>query len=144
DPAGSAPKRKAARPPSRASGRVTPACTLHQVELKSARPPAQSMPELFDRMMEGMARNPTGAFADVLREQEGAALRDVTLSPTEERAIGRRMRETYLRRAAAQGYRVSDDPARLAYLRDLVEHFRRRLVHRQRYPRIDVTLVKAP
>lgn len=114
---------------------------------EAARPAARTTPELFARMGEAVARDPARAFPSFLEELErleGPALRGVRLTAAEEREVGRRAREDYLRRAAARGYPVVDDPARLRYLQELVDGLARRMKHRARYPRIDVTLIDAP
>ncbi len=102
------------------------------------------MPRVFDEMMDSLARNPAGGFQDFLARQEGHATRGVTLSAAEERRIGRKQREQYLRAAKEKGYDVVDDPEKLRYLRSLVETFARRMGHRDRYRDIDVTLISAP
>jgi predicted Zn-dependent protease len=68
----------------------------------------------------------------------------VTVGRDEERSAGRKARAEYLERARAQGYRAVESPERLAYLRALVDRFAGRMAHRDRYPRIDVTLIDAP
>ena len=50
----------------------------------------------------------------------------------------------YLDRAASKGYRVVNDPKKLAYLKALVARFSERMAHRDRYPTIEVTLIDAP
>jgi predicted Zn-dependent protease len=54
------------------------------------------------------------------------------------------MRDEYLRQARARGYRAVDDPRRLNYLRDLVDALAARMLHKQRYPHIEITLIDAP
>jgi predicted Zn-dependent protease len=105
------------------------------------------MPEMFARMGESFARDPAGGFQNFLgqlEQLEEPALKGVTLSATEERAIGRRAFDTYLRQAAARGYRRVEDARKLAYLRELVDGFARRMSHRDRYRAIEVALIDAP
>ena len=103
-----------------------------------------SMPEMFDRMMGEMARNPAGAFPAILREQEAEAVRATTLSKAEEARIGRAWRVAYLRDAKAKGYELRDDPRDQAYLEALVEKFAKRMKNRDRYPEIEVAILDAP
>jgi predicted Zn-dependent protease len=125
-----------------------PPCPLElAARRRPAARPARTMPELFTRMGEQFARDPAAGFQhfiDQLEQLEGPALQGVTLSAAEERTLGRRAFDEYLRRAAKQGYPRIDDPKRLAYLNELVEGFARRMAHRDRYPRIDVALIDAP
>ena len=105
------------------------------------------MGDLMNRMMERFATDPAGGFAtfvDDLAQMEGPALQGVEVSLAEERRQGAKARLEYLEKARAQGYRVVDDPARLAYLRALVDRLAKRMVHRDRYAAIDVTLIDAP
>ena len=84
------------------------------------------MPELFDRMMDGMPRDPARGFSgflDELANLEGPALEGVTLTIAEERQAGLKARAEYLERAAARGIRSSDDPKKLDYLKALVARF---------------------
>jgi len=114
---------------------------------RPARPPARSMPEMFDRLMDGMTRDPSRGFAgflDELSALEGPALEGVTLTVAEERRAGHKARSDYLDRAAARGYRTVDDRRRLDYLRALVARFSDRMARRDRYPAIEVTLIDAP
>jgi predicted Zn-dependent protease len=113
----------------------------------AASPPARTMPELFDRMMQGMARDPARGFSGFLGELaslEGPALEGVTLTIAEERQAGLKARAEYLDRAAARGYRVLNDPKRLDYLKALVARFSDRMARRDRYPAVEVTLIDAP
>ncbi len=106
--------------------------------------PARSMPELFSRMGDSMMRDPArgpSAFFDELAKLEGPATQGVRLDPAEERAIGRRLREQFLDRAARAGFTEADDPAGLAYLNALVAANVARMKHADRYPAIDVTLI---
>ena len=111
------------------------------------RPAARSMPELFDRMMDGFMRDPSRgfpAFLDELANLEGPALEGVTLSMLEERQAGLKARAEYLEKAASRGYRVIGEGKKLDYLKALVERFHRRMARRDRYPDIEVTLIDAP
>lgn len=120
-----------------------PPC-VHLARAAAPRPaPPQTMEESFQRMMDSMTRNPAGGFADVLREQEATALSEISLTPAEERRIGRDARREFLRRASAKGMPVVDDPARIRYLRELVARLAVRMKNRAHYPEIDVTLVRA-
>lgn len=113
----------------------------------SARPPARSMPELFDRMMDGFARDPArgfNGFVEELSNLEGPALEGVTLSTAEERQVGQKARTEYLDRAVARGFRLVNDPKKLDYLKALIARFSERMTHRDRYPAIEVTLIDAP
>ena len=49
---------------------ASPACPAHRVESGPHRP-AASMPEMFDQMMDSMARDPAGGFVDVMRARKG-------------------------------------------------------------------------
>src|SRR6185312_4808184 len=74
----------------------------------AARPPARNMPELFDRMMDGFARDPARGFNGFLEELanlEGPALEGVTLTIAEERQAGLKARTEYLDKVAARGFR---------------------------------------
>jgi predicted Zn-dependent protease len=102
------------------------------------------MDQVFDDMMRSMQANPAGGFQDFLATQERRALAEIQPTPEEERRIGRRMRDEYLRRADAEGYKVVTDGARLRYLRDLVEANAPRMAHRRRYPDLDLALIDAP
>ncbi|MBI1831272.1 MAG: M48 family metalloprotease [Planctomycetes bacterium] len=102
------------------------------------------MPVIFDRMMENMMRNPAGGFQDFLKEQETSALRSVSLSAAEERTLGRKARDEFLRQAAARGSRAIEDQKRIDYLRALIDALSKRMRNRARYPRIDVSLIEAP
>jgi predicted Zn-dependent protease len=104
------------------------------------------MPEFFARMGESFAANPAAGFPNAMQELarlEGPALDGVRLSPAEERALGRRARDAFLDRMARAGYPVDRDPARRAYLEAIVRRLAARMSHRDRYPAIDVTLVRA-
>jgi beta-barrel assembly-enhancing protease len=141
----SAKSRRPAKP--RPRGDEPPACP-HQVKAdRAVAPPPRSMPEFFSRMGEGFARDPARGFQgamDQLSRMEGPALQGVTLSIEEERQAGRKAREEYLSRAASRGYRVVNDPAKLKYLQGLVDSLAKRMANRERYPRIEVTLISAP
>lgn len=105
------------------------------------------MPQLFARMGETFARDPMGgfpAFLEELASLEGPALEGVTLTADEERRIGRQARDEYLRRAQAHGYAVDRNPDRLRYLRELADGLARHMTHRDRYPKLDITLIDAP
>ena len=98
-------------------------------------------------MGETFARNPaTGfqSFVQELADLEGPALQGITLTPAEERRAGERAKAEYLARANQRGYKVVNDPARLKYLRDLVDTIAVRMPNRNRYPTLEVTLVDAP
>lgn len=104
------------------------------------------MPELFQRMGERFATNPARGFegfVDELSALEGPALRGVSVPFEEERAAGRKARTEYLEKAKGQGYRIVESEERLAYLRALVDRFSARMEHRDRYSKIDVTLLGA-
>jgi beta-barrel assembly-enhancing protease len=136
---------KAARKVPRRDPEAPPPC-LGSTRV-AASPPARTMPELFDRMMQGMARDPARGFAGFLGELanlEGPALEGVTLTIAEERQAGLKTRADYLDRAAAQGFRVVNDQKRLDYLRALVARFSGRMSRRDRYPVVEVTLIDAP
>lgn len=105
------------------------------------------MADMFTRMGEAFARDPATGFQNFVQglgDLEGPALDGVTLTPQEERQAGKRAREEYLKRAAQQGYPVADDPEKLARVRKLVDRFAIRMKHRDRYPKIEVTLIDAP
>ncbi|MBX6313469.1 MAG: M48 family metallopeptidase [Isosphaeraceae bacterium] len=127
-----------------------PPCTHHHriVQVRRVqRPPARTMPELFARMGESFMRDPARGFQNFIEELsqlEGPALQGVTISAAEERQAGRKARDEFLRRAAARGYRLDNDRDKLAYLRELVDGFARRMRHRARYPNIEVSLIDAP
>lgn len=121
-----------------------PACPNHQTARRPRRPPAQSMPEMFDRMMESFERNPAGGFQDFAAEMGDSAVADVPLGIAEERRLGKGARAEYLQAAAARGFRKVEDPARVRYLHDLVDTLAPRMRHRARYPEIAVTLIDAP
>ncbi len=113
----------------------------------AARPPARTMPDLFDRMMENFSKDPARGFSgflDELANMEGPALEGVTLTIAEERQAGLKARAEYLEKAAARGYKVVNDPKKLDYLKALVARFSDRMGHRDRYPNIEVTLIDAP
>ncbi len=113
----------------------------------AARPPARSMPDLLDRMMESMTKDPARGFSgflDELANMEGPALEGVTLSIAEERQAGQKARTEYLDQAAGRGYKVVNDAKKLDYLKALVARFSDRMTHRDRYPDIEVTLIDAP
>lgn len=99
------------------------------------------MSQIFQDMQDSLARDPAGGFQDFLATQERRALREISISPAEERRLGRVWRERYLREAAARGFQVDADPEKLRYLRDLVEAFSPHLRHRDRYREIEVTLL---
>jgi predicted Zn-dependent protease len=104
------------------------------------------MPDLFTRLGESFMRDPATGFQSFVRELsqlEGPALDGVTLSIAEEKQAGRRARDEFLRRAALRGITKWDDPARLKYLQELVDGFASRMKHRDRYPRIDVSLLRS-
>jgi beta-barrel assembly-enhancing protease len=112
-----------------------------------AAPPARSMPDLFDRMMNRFAQDPArgfNGFLDELANLEGPALEGVTLTIAEERQAGLKARTEYLDRALGRGYRVVDDRKKVDYLKALVARFSERMAHRDRYPAIEVTLIDAP
>ena len=146
---------KTSRPPARATkaarkaeGRdrdVPPPCL--GFSRSKAQPPARSMPELFDRMMEGFLKDPARGFAgflDELANLEGPALEGVTLSVAEERQAGLKARTEYLEKAATRGFRVVNGGKKVDYLKALVARFSDRMARRDRYPAIEVTLVDAP
>ena len=91
-----------------------------------------------------MEANPATGFRDFLGGEEAEALKSVRVSVEEERRAGRRFRDSFLANAKRRGYVVSNDERKLAYLRALVDRFARHMRHRERYPRIDVTLIEAP
>lgn len=143
------------KPPAKSAKRqaIEPRCPYH-VTKTAPRPktgpvgPAPtSMPEFFMRMGQNFATNPAGGFQSMINElssMEGPALEGVRVSPAEEREAGRRAREEYLRQAAARGYPESRDDQGLARLEDLVERYAALMKHRDRYPKIEVTLIDAP
>ncbi|MFO0959342.1 MAG: M48 family metalloprotease [Isosphaeraceae bacterium] len=105
------------------------------------------MPEMFARMGEAFARDPATGFQTFIQglgDMEGPALESVTLTPAEERQAGRKARDEYMRRAAQQGYGESRDREKLAKVRRLVDQFAARMKHRDRYPKIEVSLIDAP
>lgn len=108
-----------------------------------APPGMDGMAELFDDMMSSMAANPASGFQDFASKQEQKALREIRVSPAEERAIGKSLRDQYLREAAANGMPQVHDQARLNYLQDLVDGFSQFMTHRNRYPKIKVGLIDA-
>jgi hypothetical protein len=143
-PRGGRPDAKPARKAPRRDPESPPPCV---VSGRAARPPARSMPELFDRMMDGMTRDPARGFAgflDELANLEGPALEGVALTIAEERQVGLKARSDYLERAAARGYHGVEDRRRLDYLRALVARFSERMARRDRYPAIEVALIDAP
>lgn len=98
-------------------------------------------------MGESFTRNPATGFTDFLDElarMEEPALQGVSVSVNEERRAGREARENYLAKAKQQGFKVVEEGIRLEYLRALVERLASRMKHRDRYPKIDVTLLSAP
>ncbi len=108
---------------------------------------SMSMPEFFMRMGQGFATNPAGAFPSMLKELgelEGPALEGTKLSLVEEREAGRKARDEYLRQAQANGHATLRDAAKLAKLRALVDEFAPMMKHRDRYPKIEITLIDAP
>ena len=107
-------------------------------------PGMEGMSELFGDMMSSMQNNPAGGFQDFLSKQEQKALQEMRISPAEERAIGKSLRDQYLRDALAHGFHQINDPDKLGYLQDLVDGFRQFMTHRDRYPRIEVGLIDAP
>lgn len=105
------------------------------------------MPEMFQRMGESFARNPATGFNDFLGElarMEEPALRGVSVSTAEERRAGLRARDEYLAKAKQRGFQVVDEGIRLEYLRALVERLAARMKHRDRYPKIELSLINAP
>ncbi len=113
----------------------------------TAQPPATNMPQLFDRMMNHFAQDPAGGFNNFVGELaslEGPALEGVTLTREEERQAGLKARAEYLDRAAKRGFAVIESPRKLAYFRALVDRFKTRMAHRDRYPTIEVTVLDAP
>jgi hypothetical protein len=148
-----APKEKASpktkpsrRRPVRQGADGVPVCSCTR-EAKPSRPPARSMPDMFQRMSESFMRNPaTGfsSFVNDLSEMEGPAVQGITVSAAEEREAGRRARVEYLAKAKAQGYRVVNDRVRLDYLKSLVDRLAKRMRHHDRYPEIEVNLIDAP
>jgi beta-barrel assembly-enhancing protease len=111
-----------------------------RTQATTARPP-QTMEDSFSRMMEQMANNPDGGFSEVMKDQERTALSEIVLSPAEERRIGRKAHDEFLRRAKLQGSPVVTDPAQLKYLRDLVANLAMHMKNRARYPSLDVTIL---
>ena len=144
---------KAARP--RAATKKVPAAAkdepppcAHMVPPK-ARPAARkaqprSMPEMFDRMMGDMSRDPANGFAGTMREQQTAAIRATTITAAEERRLGRAQRDAYLRAARAKGFTVREVARDTDYLKALVAKFSKRMKNGARYPDLEVTLVDAP
>lgn len=108
-------------------------------------PPAFN--EMFTRMGQAFAQDPANGFQTFvqgLSDLEGPALEGVSLPPREERQLGAKAREEYLKRAAQQGYRESNDAEKLDRVRKLVDRFAARMQHRDRYPKIEVSLIDAP
>lgn len=143
-PARPRPATKNARP---AAKDEPPPCA-HMAAPK-ARPSARraqprSMPEMFDRMMVDMSRDPANGFAGTMREQQAAAVRSTPITAAEERRMGRAQRDAYLRAARARGYTVREVARDTDYLKALVAKFSRRMKNAARYPEIEVTLVDAP
>ncbi|HEU5116492.1 MAG TPA: M48 family metalloprotease, partial [Isosphaeraceae bacterium] len=148
--------------PARANARaaVPPACPHHRPvapanPARRARPRGMSpfgfgppgmegMSELFGDMMSSMQNNPAGGFQDFLSQQEQKALQEMRISPAEERAIGKSLRDQYLRDARAHGFNQLNDADKLGYLQDLVDGFSQFMTHRDRYPKIEVGLIDAP
>ena len=102
------------------------------------------MPQMFDQMMGTMARNPAGGFADVLKQQEVAAIQGTTLTAAEERRIGRQQRDAFLRTARTKGFTVREVAKDTDYLKALVAKFVPRMKNGARYPAIEVTVIEAP
>ena len=85
------------------NGADSPPPCLHE---KPKSQPAQSMPELFQRMGDQFARNPARGFDGFVQELsalEGPALRGVSVEFTEERAAGQKARREYLDNANTKG-----------------------------------------
>jgi predicted Zn-dependent protease len=145
--AAGAVRQRAARVKAAAGGADDPPPCPHATVVRPRRQVQPSMPELFARMGESFARNPaTGfqTFVQELSELEGPAMEGIALTPAEERQAGQRARAEYLSRASQRGYRVVNDPARLKYLRDLVDTIAVRMRSRNRYPKLEITLIDAP
>lgn len=141
------PNRRVAR----ARAKDEPPPCLHVAQPKSVasksvrrRTQPPSMPQMFDQMMDSMARNPAGGFADVMKEQEIVAVRQTSLTVAEERRIGRQQRDMFLRTARTKGYTVREVAKDTDYLKALVARFVPRMKNGARYPDIEVTLIDAP
>lgn len=143
---------QAVRRPGLRQAEEVPVCPRHSH--KDARPADRRVAgngfvfgeEMYERMMLGLARgeNPVEGMRDVMKRHERETLSGFVLSPQEERAIGMRQRDQYLTVAAARGNRVVAETRDLAYVRTLVGRLSARMRHRDRYPDIEVTLIRAP
>ena len=91
-----------------------------------------------------MASNPAGGFADVLKQQEVAAIQGTTLTAAEERRIGRQQRDAFLRMARTKGFTVREVAKDTDYLKALVAKFVPRMKNGARYPAIELTVIDAP
>ena len=102
------------------------------------------MDRMMGQMMDSMARNPATGFRDFAALQEREAVAGISLTAAEERALGRRMRESYLTNARARGYRTLERDERTRYLEALVASFAPRMKNGARYPQIEVGLIDCP
>ena len=105
------------------------------------------MPEFFQRMGETFARNPAGGFQELVTELgqiDEQALRGINVTFDEERRAGLETREKFLKAAREKGYEVIHRAADERYLGELVEGLRQHMEHRERYAKLDVTLVDCP
>lgn len=106
-----------------------------------------SMPEFFMTMGQRMAVDPARgmqSMIDELSKMDEPAMRDIRLSPAEERRIGKATLDEFLQKAAVAGYQVNRTEREVKYFEDLVETIARLMKNRDRYPEIEITLIDAP
>jgi predicted Zn-dependent protease len=102
------------------------------------------MDRMMGQMMDSLARNPATGFRDFAAVQEKEALATIHLAPAEERALGKQMRETYLREAQQRGFRKLGGDERTRYLEALVTSFSPLMRNKDRYPQIEIELIDCP
>src|SRR4051794_15320052 len=87
--AGDPPRKAASRRPARDRDEPPPCAHMQKSAARrptsGRRPAPRSMPEMFDRMMGDMERNPATGFLGVMKDQEAAAVSSTPLTAAEER-----------------------------------------------------------
>ncbi len=142
-----------AKAKAKAAAKDDPPPCRHMVHASNAKAPSRgvarrssnrSVPSGFNRMMSNMARNPAGGFPAIMRGQQAEAVRETTLTAGEERRIGRKNRDAFLKAARSKGFTVREVAKDTDYLKALVAKLSKRMKNRARYPEIEVTIIDAP
>ncbi len=132
-----------------AQGQTPPLCRHQHQEAEQNRPVPTpgNFGSIFMNLGQQMASDPANGmkgFVDWMSGLDEAALKNVRLSLSEERKIGRQSGLEMLKEAKRRGHDEVTEGEELQYLKDLVQTIAPLMEHRDRYQDIRVVLIEAP